>query len=131
MELLLRVQRYKGYPFALCLLSKKYCNWDFSHADTLRNMNKFLNIPPEHPGRSKSDTYYLTDELLLRTHTSAHQSEHLRGGPRCSQPPKILRTYANIPKHIPSTHEFTPFHMILWLLLVSDVLFLLVGVGCS
>ena len=39
-----------------------------------------LNIPPEHPGRSKSDTYYLTDELLLRTHTSAHQSEHLRGG---------------------------------------------------
>ena len=39
-----------------------------------------LNIPPEHPGRSKSDTYYLTDTELLRTHTSAHQSQHLRQG---------------------------------------------------
>ena len=39
-----------------------------------------LLIPPEHPGRAKSDTYYITDEALLRTHTSAHQSEHLRAG---------------------------------------------------
>ena len=39
-----------------------------------------LLIPPDHPGRQKSDTYYVTDELLLRTHTSAHQSEHLRAG---------------------------------------------------
>ena len=39
-----------------------------------------LRIPPEHPGRSPSDTYYLDDETLLRTHTSAHQSEHLRSG---------------------------------------------------
>jgi len=39
-----------------------------------------LLIPPEHPGRQKSDTYYITDETLLRTHTSAHQSEHLRAG---------------------------------------------------
>ena len=37
-----------------------------------------LRIPPEHPGRSPSDTYYVTDTTLLRTHTSAHQSEHLR-----------------------------------------------------
>ena len=39
-----------------------------------------LRIPPEHPGRSPSDTYYIDDETLLRTHTSAHQSEHLRSG---------------------------------------------------
>lgn len=37
-----------------------------------------LRIPPDHPGRSPSDTYYVTDTTLLRTHTSAHQSEHLR-----------------------------------------------------
>lgn len=42
-----------------------------------------LRIPPEHPGRSPSDTYYLTDETLLRTHTSAHQSMHLRDGHEC------------------------------------------------
>jgi phenylalanyl-tRNA synthetase alpha chain len=39
-----------------------------------------LRIPPDHPSRSKSDTYWLTDTTLLRTHTSAHQSQHLRGG---------------------------------------------------
>jgi phenylalanyl-tRNA synthetase alpha chain len=39
-----------------------------------------LRIPPDHPGRSPSDTYYLTDTTLLRTHTSAHQSMHLRDG---------------------------------------------------
>lgn len=39
-----------------------------------------LRLPPDHPGRSPSDTYYLSDETLLRTHTSAHQSQHLREG---------------------------------------------------
>lgn len=42
-----------------------------------------LRIPPDHPGRSPSDTYYVNDETLLRTHTSAHQSEHLRSGADC------------------------------------------------
>mmetsp|Transcript_37545 Transcript_37545/g.89923 ORF Transcript_37545/g.89923 Transcript_37545/m.89923 type:complete len:459 (-) Transcript_37545:133-1509(-) len=39
-----------------------------------------LLIPEDHPGRLPSDTYYLTDSRLLRTHTSAHQSQHLRSG---------------------------------------------------
>eukprot|EP00592_Proboscia_alata_P014498 CAMPEP_0194393344 /NCGR_PEP_ID=MMETSP0174-20130528/123244_1 /TAXON_ID=216777 /ORGANISM="Proboscia alata, Strain PI-D3" /LENGTH=427 /DNA_ID=CAMNT_0039189013 /DNA_START=43 /DNA_END=1326 /DNA_ORIENTATION=+ len=39
-----------------------------------------LRLPPSHPGRSPSDTYYLDDKTLLRTHTSAHQSQHLRDG---------------------------------------------------
>jgi len=39
-----------------------------------------LLIPPDHPGRAPSDTYYVTDSTLLRTHTSAHQSQHLRSG---------------------------------------------------
>lgn len=39
-----------------------------------------LRINPDHPGRSPSDTYYINDETLLRTHTSAHQSMHLRDG---------------------------------------------------
>eukprot|EP00545_Synedropsis_sp_CCMP1620_P007217 CAMPEP_0119006648 /NCGR_PEP_ID=MMETSP1176-20130426/2436_1 /TAXON_ID=265551 /ORGANISM="Synedropsis recta cf, Strain CCMP1620" /LENGTH=440 /DNA_ID=CAMNT_0006958599 /DNA_START=36 /DNA_END=1358 /DNA_ORIENTATION=+ len=42
-----------------------------------------LRIGPDHPGRSPSDTYYITDETLLRTHTSAHQSQHLRDGYDC------------------------------------------------
>lgn len=39
-----------------------------------------LRIDPDHPGRSPSDTYYIDDKTLLRTHTSAHQSQHLRDG---------------------------------------------------
>merc|ERR1712232_696727 len=42
-----------------------------------------LRIEPDHPGRSPSDTYYLSDDKLLRTHTSAHQSQHLRQGHEC------------------------------------------------
>lgn len=42
-----------------------------------------LRIGPDHPGRSPSDTYYIDDERLLRTHTSAHQSQHLSAGHDC------------------------------------------------
>jgi phenylalanyl-tRNA synthetase alpha chain len=41
-----------------------------------------LLIPPDHPARSKSDTYYLDDTTVLRTHTSAHQAELLSTGHR-------------------------------------------------
>lgn len=34
-----------------------------------------LGFPEDHPGRSKSDTYYLNADTLLRTHTSAHEWE--------------------------------------------------------
>eukprot|EP00316_Scyphosphaera_apsteinii_P011993 CAMPEP_0119308324 /NCGR_PEP_ID=MMETSP1333-20130426/10029_1 /TAXON_ID=418940 /ORGANISM="Scyphosphaera apsteinii, Strain RCC1455" /LENGTH=411 /DNA_ID=CAMNT_0007312067 /DNA_START=73 /DNA_END=1308 /DNA_ORIENTATION=- len=49
-----------------------------------------LNIPAEHPGRQPSDTYYVSrlggkaisssEDKLLRTHTSAHQSTLMRAG---------------------------------------------------
>jgi phenylalanyl-tRNA synthetase alpha chain len=39
-----------------------------------------LLIPSDHPARSLSDTYYFDKNTLLRTHTSAHQTEHLREG---------------------------------------------------
>ena len=49
-----------------------------------------LLIPPDHPGRMPSDTYYISrpggkesassQDVLLRTHTSAHQSALMRSG---------------------------------------------------
>ncbi|GCE99117.1 phenylalanyl-tRNA synthetase alpha subunit, mitochondrial [Zygosaccharomyces mellis] len=42
-----------------------------------------LGFPSDHPGRSKSDTYYINGEQLLRTHTSAHEMEcfaHIQNG---------------------------------------------------
>ncbi|MGB9875024.1 MAG: phenylalanine--tRNA ligase subunit alpha [bacterium] len=32
-----------------------------------------LNIPPDHPARDMWDTFYITDKMLLRTHTSPDQ----------------------------------------------------------
>jgi phenylalanyl-tRNA synthetase alpha chain len=32
-----------------------------------------LGFPADHPGRSRTDTYYINKETVLRTHTSAHQ----------------------------------------------------------
>ncbi|GAW13241.1 hypothetical protein ANO14919_026210 [Xylariales sp. No.14919] len=34
-----------------------------------------LGFPKDHPGRAKTDTYYINSDTLLRTHTSAHQVE--------------------------------------------------------
>ena len=37
-----------------------------------------LGFPPDHPGRARSDTYYINQHTLLRTHTSAHEAELFR-----------------------------------------------------
>lgn len=37
-----------------------------------------LGFPADHPGRARSDTYYINKNTLLRTHTSAHQAELFR-----------------------------------------------------
>ena len=47
--------------------------------DTEKNFDLLL-IPKTHPSRSKSDTYYVSDTHVLRTHTSAHQNELLAKG---------------------------------------------------
>jgi phenylalanyl-tRNA synthetase alpha chain len=37
-----------------------------------------LGFPQDHPGRNRSDTYYINKEYVLRTHTSAHEAEVFR-----------------------------------------------------
>src|SRR5688572_22782315 len=49
---------------------------------TVRDNFDLLRIPIEHPSRSKSDTYYIDNNTVLRTHTSAHQNELLAKGYR-------------------------------------------------
>lgn len=45
----------------------------------LDNFDSLL-IPPDHPSRSSSDTYYANSEYCLRAHTSAHQLKLLKQG---------------------------------------------------
>ncbi|KAK5120242.1 hypothetical protein LTR85_006448 [Meristemomyces frigidus] len=37
-----------------------------------------LGFTPDHPGRSRNDTYYINKDTLLRTHTSAHEVDVFR-----------------------------------------------------
>ncbi len=37
-----------------------------------------LNMPPHHPARDMWDTFWITDEVLLRTHTSPGQIRVMR-----------------------------------------------------
>jgi phenylalanyl-tRNA synthetase alpha chain len=55
-----------------------------------------LGIPPEHPARDLTDTFWISDKMLLRTHTSPNQ---IRAMERVGQPPiRVLvpgRCYRN------------------------------------
>ena len=37
-----------------------------------------LGFAPDHPGRNRTDTYYINKDTLLRTHTSAHEVDVFR-----------------------------------------------------
>jgi phenylalanyl-tRNA synthetase alpha chain len=47
-----------------------------------------LNIPPYHPARDMWDTFWITDEVLLRTHTSPGQIRVMRE--RCPEPIRVI-----------------------------------------
>ncbi|KAH8590227.1 phenylalanine-tRNA synthetase [Bisporella sp. PMI_857] len=55
----------------------KYYNDFFPAVSTLQNFDS-LGFPADHPGRSRTDTYYINKETVLRTHTSAHQADVFR-----------------------------------------------------
>lgn len=52
---------------------KTYGN--FKPVVTVEENFDFLGFDKNHPGRSKSDTYYVNSKYLLRTHTSAHEKQ--------------------------------------------------------
>ena len=40
-----------------------------------------LNLPPDHPARDMQDTFYFSDQVLLRTHTSPMQIRTMEAAP--------------------------------------------------
>lgn len=58
-----------------------YHNFHFDNPIVTPNDNfDALLIPKDHVSRSKKDSYYLSKDFLLRTHTSAHQNHCLASG---------------------------------------------------
>jgi phenylalanyl-tRNA synthetase alpha chain len=76
-----------------------------------------LNMPPEHPARALQDTFYLSEQVVLRTHTSPMQVRAME-----AQPPPIYiivpgRTYR---RDSDATH--TPmFHQVEGLAIDEDI----------
>ena len=66
-----------------------------------------LNIPKDHPARDMQDTFYIEDEVVLRTHTSPvqiHVMENQEPPLRIIAPGKVYRCDSDI-SHTPMFHQ--------------------------
>lgn len=66
-----------------------------------------LNIPKDHPARDMQDTFYISDEVLLRTHTSPVQvrvMEKKKPPLKFIAPGKVYRCDADV-SHTPMFHQ--------------------------
>jgi phenylalanyl-tRNA synthetase alpha chain len=67
-----------------------------------------LNFPPHHPARDNWDTLYITDNLLLRTHTSPVQirvMEKKKPPIRIIIPGRVYRRETTDPTHLPMFYQ--------------------------
>jgi phenylalanyl-tRNA synthetase alpha chain len=75
--------------------------------ETVHNNFDALNHSPTHPARARTDTFYVSDEVVLRTHTSPMQVRAMEAHP----PPLYVvipgRTYRidNDATHTPQFHQ--------------------------
>ncbi len=70
-----------------------------------------LNIPPHHPARDMHDTFYVSDSILLRTHTSPMQARIMENQDpplRYIAPGKVYRCDSDI-THTPMFHQVEGF----------------------
>jgi phenylalanyl-tRNA synthetase alpha chain len=66
-----------------------------------------LNIPPHHPARDMQDTFYIEDNMVLRTHTSPVQvriMEKVRPPVRILSPGRVYRPDSDV-SHTPMFHQ--------------------------
>ncbi|MBQ6376608.1 MAG: phenylalanine--tRNA ligase subunit alpha [Lachnospiraceae bacterium] len=67
-----------------------------------------LNIPANHPAKDEQDTFYITDEILLRTQTSPVQARIMETGAlpiRMIAPGRVFRSDEVDATHSPSFHQ--------------------------
>ncbi|MFD1039578.1 phenylalanine--tRNA ligase subunit alpha [Virgibacillus byunsanensis] len=68
-----------------------------------------LNLPKDHPARDMQDSFYITNELLLRTHTSPVQARTMRSLDG-NQPVKMIcpgKVYRRDTDDATHSHQFT------------------------
>ncbi len=68
-----------------------------------------MNLPKDHPARDMQDTFYISDEMLIRTHTSPVQARTMekhdfsKGALRMISPGKVFRRDTDDATH---SHQF-------------------------
>ncbi|HDH11802.1 MAG TPA: phenylalanine--tRNA ligase subunit alpha [Nitrospirae bacterium] len=70
-----------------------------------------LNFPKDHPARDMQDTFFISDDVVLRTHTSSVQVRVMeKSSPplRVIAPGKVYRCDADV-SHIPMFHQLEGF----------------------
>ena len=70
-----------------------------------------LNFPKDHPARDMQDTFFISDDVVLRTHTSSVQVRTMeKNSPplRVIAPGKVYRCDADV-THIPMFHQLEGF----------------------
>tara|TARA_Y100001970_G_scaffold294355_1_gene451384 strand:- start:21702 stop:22709 length:1008 start_codon:yes stop_codon:yes gene_type:complete len=90
-----------------------FCGLGYSVVDGPEIENDFynfeaLNIPNNHPARDMQDTFYLGENLLLRTHTSPVQVRYMENNPpplRIIAPGRVFRRDASDATHSPVFHQ--------------------------
>ena len=73
-----------------------------------KNNFELLNIPFDHPARDMQDSFYIDENTLLRTHTSAIQARVMQA--RGGQPVKIIcpgKTYRRDDDDATHSHQFS------------------------
>ena len=79
-----------------------------------------LNIPKDHPAKDEQDTFFITDDILLRTQTSSVQVREMEKGRlpiRIIAPGRVFRSDDVDATHSPS------FHQVEGLLIDKDIRF--------
>ena len=70
-----------------------------------------MNLPKDHPARDMQDTFYISDEILIRTHTSPVQARTMekhdfsKGALRMISPGKVFRRDTDDATHYHQFHQ--------------------------
>lgn len=88
--------------------------------DTVKNNFDALNAPANHPSREMSDTFYITEELLLRTQTSPVQVRTMR---ETKPPIKIISPGRCFRYDTPDATHSPMFHQIEGLVIDKNINF--------
>lgn len=80
-------------------------NDSFSPYVSIKENFDLLLIPPEHVSRSPSDTYYLDESTVLRTHTTAHDFEMLKTSDAFLMSGDVYRRDEIDRTHYPAFHQ--------------------------